>query len=168
MSISPTLSGTQARIRAAPLFNGNERHAVEHEHGRHNRRGVQVRIHPVIQGNAHHGAGQNRDHDLEPQADRVHFEKALDPLALFRHPERPELAKVEHHHRQDGPQLDDHRKHGLKCIAHLKLHELVEQDHVSRGTDRQPLRDAFHNTKEQRLERFDPKNHRHSPSFIPI
>ena len=73
------------------LFHEDERHAVDHQHGRDDGRVVQVRVHPVVKRDADNRAGQNRHDDLQPEHDGFHLEQADEALALFRLFERPEL-----------------------------------------------------------------------------
>ena len=77
--------------RALLLFHEDERHAVDHQHGRDDGRVVQVRVHPVVKRDADNRAGQNRHDDLQPEHDGFHLEQADKALALFRLFERPEF-----------------------------------------------------------------------------
>ena len=148
-----------AAVRVLPLLHQNERYAVKNQHRRDHRSVMQVRIHPVVKRNTDDCTGQNGDHDLEPQHNGVHLKQPDEALALFGHFEGPELGEVQQHNRQNRAELNDHLEHGLKRIGHLQLNELIQQNHVSRRADGQPLGNALHNAEEQCLQRFNKQIH---------
>ena len=68
--------------------------------------------------------------------------------------EGPELIPEQHHHSQNGTQLDDHAEHGHKLLAGVELDHLLHQDHVTGGRDGQPLGNALHNAHQDGFQYF--------------
>ena len=140
---------------AAPLDH-DERHAVCHERGGDHGRVVEVLLHPVVQRQADRRGGDAAQHDLAPELPGI----APAVLAL-RGAERIQLVEKQHADSQDGTELDNHEVHideggvARRVGVHAHLHELVHQDHMARGRDRQPLRDALDDAQQHRFQQFD-------------
>ena len=122
----------------ARVLDDDERDAVDDERRSDHERAAQMLLHPVVERDAHRGGRHTRNHDLCPHPPRG--AALLRRLALG---ERVELVEEQHAHRKDGPELDNHQKHVPEVRAHIKFYELVEQQHVARGRDGQPLGDAL-------------------------
>ena len=56
----------------------------------------------------------------------------------------PQFMPEQHHHGQDGTQLDDYPEHGQELFAGVELDDLLHKDHMARGRDGQPLGNALH------------------------
>ena len=126
--------------RGAAVFHQNKEHAVQDQHGGHGDVIVEAGLHPVVQrADDQHGQGGNDD-----------FEPQLPDLGFGDHPamleaKGPQFMPEQHHHGQDGPQLDDHPEHGQELFAGVELDDLLHKDHMARGRDGQPLGNALHN-----------------------
>ena len=107
---------------------------------------VKMFIHPVIQQKADHRGGQHSDDDLEPELPGGFF-----LLRVLFGRQRVQLVEEQQDHRGNGAQLNDHLKHLIKFRTYPQLNELIQQNHMSGGGYRQPLGNAFHNAKEDRL-----------------
>ena len=59
--------------------------------------------------------------DLEPQLP----DGGLGYHPAMLQPKGPELVPEQHHHGQNGPQLDDHPEHGQKFLAGVEVDELL-------------------------------------------
>ena len=125
--------------RGAAVLHHQEQHTVEDEHGGHRDVVIEVRLHPVVQraDDQHRQGGR---HHLEPQAP----DTGLGDHTALPQAEGPQLAPEQHHHGQDGTQLDDHPEHGHELFAGVEFDDLLQQDHMARGRDGQPLGDALH------------------------
>ena len=53
--------------------------------------------------------------------------------------------KIDHHHGQDRPELDDHIEHLYKGFALFQLDKLLHQDQMPCAADGKPLCNPFHN-----------------------
>ena len=97
-----------------PPLHQDEGHAVDNQSQSHHRSGVQMGIHPVVKEHAQNTGGENGNADLEPQCPG---------FVLFRFVlaggEGVQLVEEQHHHRQNGAQLDDHIEHGFEGIGGL-------------------------------------------------
>ena len=125
--------------RGAAVFHHKEQHAVKDEHGGHRDVVVEVCFHPVVQ-RADDQHRQGGGHHLEPQVPDTGLG---DDPALFQ-PEGPQLTPEQHHNGQNGTQLDDYPEHGHELFAGVELDDLLQQDHMTRGRDGQPLGNALH------------------------
>ena len=68
--------------------------------------------------------------------------------------EGPKLAPEQHHHRQNGPELDDHVEHFLEGVRHAQRDKLIRQNEVPRAGDGQPFRNALHNAQNGRFQQI--------------
>lgn len=101
-----------------------------------------------------------RNDDLAPQTDDVAVDgdgRAAVAALIALH--RPDLVPEQNHDRENCAELNDDLEHLVERIRNIELHELVEQYHVARAADRQPLRDALHDTEQERIEPFHILNH---------
>ena len=60
--------------------------------------------------------------------------------------------EIEQDDRHDSAQLDDHEEEREELIAHVELHEFIDQDHVARRRDGEPFGDAFDDADEEGFE----------------
>lgn len=63
--------------------------------------------------------------------------------------------EIEQDDRHDSAQLDDHKEEREELIAHVELHEFVDQDHVARRRDGEPFGDTFDDADEEGFECFE-------------
>ena len=63
--------------------------------------------------------------------------------------------EIEQDDRHDGAQLDDHKEKREELIAHVELHEFIDQDHMARRRDGEPFGDTFNDADEECFERFE-------------
>ena len=144
---------------AAAVVHHQEQHAVQDQRGGHHGGVVQMLIQPVVQRQADDGRGHAGDEDQPPKPPDVQPQPGNQLLAQVRAlggrlvglAEGPQFVKVQHHHGQNGTQLDDYPEHTHKCIAQLELNDLLQQDHVAGAGDGQPFGDALHDAHEHRL-----------------
>ena len=125
--------------RGAAVLHHQEQHTVQDEHGGHRDVIVEVRLHPVVQ-RADDQHRQGSGHHLEPQVP----DTGLGDHTALPQTKGPQLAPEQHHHSQNGTQLDDHPEHGHELLAGVEPDDLLQQDHMARGRDGQPLGDALH------------------------
>ena len=103
--------------------------------------------------------GQAAHDDLAPQAPR-----GATLLARLAKAKRQQVAYEQHTYSENGAKLDDDKEHVPEFLGDVELDELVDQDHVPRRGDRQPLRDALDQTEKRGFKQFDDVQ-RTSPSF---
>ena len=89
---------------------------------------VEVRVHPVVEQDAHDGGGHASDDDHAPQTPGA---AAL--VRGLRAGEGVELREVQDDDGHDGADLDDHEEEREEFGSDVELHEFVHQDHVSGG-----------------------------------
>ena len=66
-----------------------------------------------------------------------------------------ELVEEVHAHRQDGAQLDNDLEHAPELFCHVQADEFINENHVTRRRDGQPLGDALDQTEKRRFEQLD-------------
>ena len=107
-------------------------------------------FHPIVQRQADNRRRNASEHDLAPKLPRV-----AAPLLALAGRKRIELMKKQHADSKDCTQLNNHQKHVEKCLAHVELDKLIDQDHMTGRRDGQPFRDALDQTQEGRFKQFD-------------
>ena len=139
--------------RGAAVFHHKEEHAVQDQHGGYGDVVIEVCLHPIVQrtDDQHRQGG---GYHLEPQVPHAGLG---DDLALPQ-PEGPQLIPEQHHHGQNGTQLDDHPEHGHEFFTGIELDDLLHKDHVTGGGDGQPLGNALHDTHQDRLDDLEKRN----------
>ena len=143
--------------RDAAVLHNEEQDAVQDQHGSNGDVIVEVIFHPVVQ-RADDKHRQGGGHHLEPQAPDAGLGNDAAPL----HAKGPQLAPEQHHHRHDGTQLDDHPEHGHELFTCIEFDDLLQQDHMTGGRDREPFGNALHNAHQ---DRFDDLEKRKNPSL---
>ena len=66
--------------------------------------------------------------------------------------ERPETVPEQHDDCENRPELDDDHEHFLECIRHVEPDELIQEDHMSGGTDRQPFGNSLNDSEQDNLQ----------------
>ena len=133
----------------AAVLHKDEEDTVQDQHGGDRDVIVEAGLKPVVQ----RADDEHRDgggHHLEPELPDGRF--GAD--AAMAQAEGPELIPEQHHHSQNGTQLDDHAEHGHEFLAGVELDHLLHQDHVAGGRDGQPLGDALHNAHQDGFQYF--------------
>ena len=69
------------------------------------------------------------------------------------------MVPEQHDDRKDRAELNHDLEHFIECVRNVQLDKFVEQYHVTRAADRQPFRDALHDTEQECLEPFHILNH---------
>ena len=137
-------------LLAVAAFHDDEDNAVKYEHDGYRVGVVEVFVHPVIEEQANDSRRDTADRDHAPQAPRA----ALFSVRFLRR-EGVELVEIEQDDRHDSAQLDDHEEEREELIAHVELHEFIDQDHVARRRDGEPFGDAFDDADEESFECFE-------------
>ena len=105
------------------------------------------------------------DNDLAPQTDNIAVDRdgraAVTAVIAL---ERPDLVPEQHDDRKDRAELNHDLEHFIECVRNVQLDKFVEQYHVARAADRQPFRDALHDTEQECLKPFHILYHYSSPS----
>ena len=131
-----------ARVVARALDQEDD-HAAKHERRGHDPGGEQVGLHEVVQQQAEHDRGQERDRNGEHEPAR---------LGLARQVEQDpgEPAEVEQAHGQDGRELDDEDEdvEPLDRVAQ----KIAGEDQVASRRDRDELGHALDHAEDQRVE----------------
>ena len=137
----------------AAVLHHKEEHAVQNQHGGYGDVVIEVLLHPIVQrtDDQHRQGG---GYHLEPQVPHAGLG---DDLALPQ-PEGPQLIPEQHHHGQNGTQLDDHPEHGHELFTGIELDDLFHQNHVTGGGDGQPLGNALHDTHQDRFDDLEKRN----------
>ena len=137
----------------AAVLHHEEEHTVQNQHGGYGDVVVEVCLHPIVQ-RADDQHRQGGGYHLEPQVPHAGLG---DDLALPQ-PEGPQLIPEQHHHGQNGTQLDDHPEHGHEFFTGIELDDLFHQNHVTGGGDGQPLGNALHDTHQDRFDDLEKRN----------
>ena len=131
-------------------FHDDEDNAVEYEHDGYCVGVVEMFVHPVVEEQANDSRWDTADRDHTPKAPRA----TLFSVSFLRR-EGIELVKIEQDDRHDSAQLDDHEEEREELIAHVELHEFIDQDHVARRRDGEPFGNAFNDANKECFERFE-------------
>ena len=107
-------------------------------------------LHEVVEQDANHRCRNARNDDLAPQRPG-----GATTLRAFARAKRIELVEEVHAHRQDGAQLDNDLEHAPELFRHVQADEFINENHVTRRRDGQPLGDALDQTEKRRFEQLD-------------
>ena len=72
----------------------------------------------VVKQDGHHRPRDTGHHHLAPHLNGVPAHRGLGGCFAL---EGPHLFPEQDHHRQDRPQLDDHKEHILECLTDIHL-----------------------------------------------
>ena len=106
-------------------------------------------FHIFIEGKPNHGGGQTGDDDLAPEIE------CRAPLCLrLALKERVEFFEVQHDDGKNRAELNHNEEHIHECRRHIEPNELIDEDHMPRTRDRQPLRQSLHDAQNDNLHQF--------------
>ena len=138
---------------SAAVLHKDEEDTIQNQHGGDRDVIVEAGLKPVVQ----RADDEHRDgggHHLEPELP----DGRLGADAAMAQAEGPELIPEQHHHGQNGTQLDDHPEHGHEFFTGIELDDLLHKDHVTGGGDGQPLGNALHDTHQDRFDDLEKRN----------
>jgi len=153
------LGHARRELVGAPTLDHDECDAVDDERRSDDPCVVEVLLHEVIERDANDRRRQAAHDDLAPQAPRV---AAL--LLRLAKAKGQQVAQEENANGENSAKLDHDEEHVPEFLGDVELDELIDQDHVPRRGDRQPLRDALDQTEKRGFKQFDDVQ-RTSPSF---
>ena len=140
--------GTSALI---PVFNKDEGHAENNQCQRHHLIAIKQGVQHIVKQHAYDCRRHTGNQDFKPHGHDIHAQPGNIAGILFPGPgsksKGPEFIPEEHHHCQDGSQLNHHVKHAEKVLAHTdKGHQFLQQDQMPGAADRQPFRNTLHDS----------------------
>ena len=141
-----------AHARRAALvvaFDDEEHDAVEDQGRRYDRRRHEVLLHELVEQESDDRRRHAGENDFVPEPPCITLLPARLPAR-----KRIELLEVQHDDGKDGTELYDDEEHVHKGLRYVKLDELIDEDHMPRAADRQPLCQTFDNAQNHRFQKL--------------